>query len=756
MLISPGTRLGTYEIIAPIGAGGMGEVYRAHDSKLDRDVAVKVLPEHLSENKDSLGRFEREAKTVAALSHPNILAIHDFGHAEDVTYAVMELLEGETLRQRLDFATLPLRKAVDLALQMAQGMAAAHDKGVTHRDLKPENVFITVDGRLKILDFGLAKVIDPKKGESESATLSRQTSPGNIMGTMGYMSPEQVRGVEADHRSDIFSFGTILYEMLSGERAFHGESAADTMSAILKEDPEDGRRLPPALERILRRCLEKRAEERFQSARDLGFALEAISDVAEPKEVSGTKTASGSEKASSVAVLPFTNMSSDKEQDYFCEGMAEEIINALAKIGDLSVASRTSAFQFREGGEDLKRIGDALNVKTVLEGSVRTAGNRLRVVAKLVNVDNGYPIWSERYDKEMADVFAIQDEISENIVRALEIKLTDRAQQKRHLPNLEAYQLYLKGLYTWNQHYKDSVERAMRFFEQAAAADPTFALAYVGEAIAYVHLAQFGVLPARKASEKAKAAVERALAIDDNLAESRAAAGLVHQRLDFEWAAAERDFKRALELNPKYVLAYSWYADLLYAVGRFDEAIAMALKGRELDPLSPLANGIVGTAYLLGGDYERAALELERALELDANFVLALINLGVTLACAGSVERAVSLLERAAAVGGRAPLQLATLAYGYGMVGRRSDAESILKELRARAEANYVSPILFSWTYIGCGQKDRAFEWLEKGYEERAPLVNYMAYPVFDDLRSDPRFHDMLRRMDLVNLIQKP
>ena len=753
MPLTPGTCLGPYQILVPLGAGGMGEVYVARDSKLDREVAVKVLPPRLADDAGAQARFEREAKAVAALSHPNILAIHDFGREGGISYAVMELLEGETLRQRLRREPPTRRTAIRFAIQIAQGLSAAHDKGVVHRDLKPENLFVTDDGNLKILDFGLSKLtrVTPEdESVSEEATVSRQTSPGTVMGTTGYMSPEQVRGADADHRTDIFSFGVVLYEMLAGNRPFQGESLADVMSAILKEDPPEHPNVPPMLMRIVSRCLEKKPSERFRSARDLALALEAIgetgSGVSQP-------VAPQDEAPPSIAVLPFTNMSSDEEQEYFCEGMAEEIINALAKMEGLRVVSRTSSFQFKGKAEDIRRIGETLNVATVLEGSVRSAGKRLRITAQLINVSDGFHLWSERYDREMEDVFAVQDEISENIVDALRVKLVGRPtaeRSQRHPTNLEAYHLYLKGQYCWNQYYKQSMEQALHFFELAAEKDPSYALAHAGVAIAHSFLGLYGARRPEEGRPAARAAVERALAIDDRLAEARAAEALVRRYFDFDWAGARRAFEQAIALNPSYALAYSWYGDLQMCAGKPDEGLELAEPGQALDPLSPYANSVIAWAYLTKEQSQKAIRRIEKVLELNSNYVLALVLLSVVYAHLSRHEEAVRVMEQAAAVGGRTSLQLGWLGFTYAAAGRDSDALRILDELKDRAEQHYVSPIFFAWIYIGCGEKDRAMECLETSCRARDPLVIQLnVLPLYNRLRSDGRFRDLLRRLRL-------
>jgi TolB-like protein/Flp pilus assembly protein TadD len=760
MALAAGTHLGSYEILSPLGAGGMGEVYRARDGRLDREVAVKVLSEALAGHSAARQRFEREAKAVASLSHPNILGIHDFGYADAVAYAVMELLNGETLRERLESVRLSPRKAVEIALQVARGLAAAHDRGVVHRDLKPENVFLTTDGQVKVLDFGLAKLARaPATADSDSevATLSKQTTPGTVMGTVGYMSPEQVRGREVDHRSDVFSFGVVLYEMLAGHRPFARDSAADTMSAILKEEPAalSGRvtDLPPVLDRVLRRCLEKEPAERFQSAHDLAFALEIVAGLESAGDSGSASARPGVEKADtmpSIAVLPFTNMSADPEQEYFCEGMAEEILNALTRLEGLRVAARSSAFRFKHEGRDIRRVGEALNVKTVLEGSVRSAGKRLRVTAQLVNVEDGYHIWSERYDRQMEDVFAIQDDITASIVEVLRGKLVGTAPTLRDRdqpPNLEAYHLYLKGQHNWFRRDKDSLVKATRFFEQAAELDPSYVLAHVGVANAYTSLGYYGA-PHAAVSARAHAAIERALTLDPDRAEVRASLGLMHFWLDWDYEGAEREFKRALDQRPDLVLARCWYTFLLYALGRHEESQTCAGKALEQDPLSPYVQMAVGVSQLYPDRGQEAVSALEKAREMDGDLLTTLWLLGLAYGMTGRKPEAVTVLERAATVSGRSPFYVAALAWGCGSANRKADAEALIEELHQRAREEFVAPGFLVWAYAALGATDRAFEWLERSYEARdAHLPQNLDMPFYDAIRPDPRFAEIRRKV---------
>ena len=557
MPLNSGSRLGPYEIVAPLGAGGMGEVYRARDPRLGRDVAIKVISETGVTDSDRLRRFEREARAVAALSHPNILAIFDIG-VGDAPFLVTELLEGETLRAILERGPLSVPRTTELSLQLVAGLSAAHARGIVHRDLKPDNIFITADGLLKILDFGLAKHVEPAITGVESVTRA-QTIPGAVLGTVGYMAPEQVRGLDADQRADIFASGAILFEMLTGQRAFRGLSPADTMSAVLNDPPstlEFNADTPAALARIVRRCLEKDANERFQSARDLGFAIESISDIrAMPGELAGKR-----ERTTSIAVLPFVNLSADVENQYFSDGLAEDVINALTRLPGLRVASRTSSFRFR-GDVDVRQVGRDLGVGAILEGSVRRAGARLRVTAQLTNAEDGYHIWSERYDREMADVFEIQDEIVESIINALAPALLGEAQsaRRRSTENLEAYELYLKGRHFWNQRSPAVVGTAIRCFEEAIGLDPDYALAYAGLADCYSILRVYGWTPTEHSQPRALDAVNKALALDPNLPEAHFSKALYTFHFESHWRAARADFLRALELSPQIALFEAYY-----------------------------------------------------------------------------------------------------------------------------------------------------------------------------------------------------
>jgi eukaryotic-like serine/threonine-protein kinase len=746
----------------------MGEVYRARDSRLDRDVAVKVLPASLLTDADALARFEREAKAVAALSHPNILAIHDFGSEAGIAYAVMELLEGETLRERLDLGPIPQRKALDYAFQIAQGLAAAHDRGIVHRDLKPQNVFVTRDGLVKILDFGLATRRPLDTAGRKQPAVSDQpmaedslTRSGTILGTVGYMSPEQVRGAPADQRSDIFSLGALLYEMLTGVRAFRRDSDVETMMAILREDPMEGsapaRALPPELEEIVDHCLEKSPEERFQSARDLAFALRVTeregrgSGAGRADSDTRRRPASGVTEASSqasIAVLPFRNLSAGGE-DYFSDGMTEEIITALTKIETLQVASRTSAFAFKGKPEDVRRIGATLGVRTVLEGSVRQAGKRLRISAQLVNVADGYHLWSERYDREMEDVFDVQDEISRSIAEALKVRLLPAEEagiSSRGTEDVEAYNDYLKGRYHFNRR---EAPEAIAEFERALSRDPRYSDAYTGLTDSYCIFGFYGGIPTLQAFAKARAAAEKALELSPESAETHVSLALVEHYFGWDLAREEAETRRAIELAPKAAAAYSWLGLMLAFSHRTAEALEMARRATEIEPFSANAQANVAWAYHGARQFEDAIREFRRALHIDPNAPYPLWAIGLTYMLAGRHGEAVESLEKAVAVTkSRQSHYLGLLGGAYAAAGRRPEALALLAELEERSSREYIAPFHLAFLHIPLGNADEAISCLERACADRNALGWWpTASPFYDPLRSHPRFPAVLAKI---------
>ncbi len=753
MSLAPGAQLGPYEILAPLGAGGMGEVYRARDTRLAREVAVKILPEHLAADPEALMRFEREAKAVAALSHPNIVAIHDIGQAHGLVYAVLELLEGEPLRAVLARGPLPPSKAVDYARQIAHGLAAAHDRDIVHRDLKPENLFLTPDGRVEILDFGIAK-LPTEPVTSDSPTVASGTQAGAILGTLDYMSPEQMRGGPVDHRTDLFSFGAVLYEMLTGKSAFHAESPADTIGAVLREDPVSALRVrtgvPEGLVRIVRRCLEKRPGERFQSARDLAFALDDLRRDLDAGR--GTAPASGSSRGPSIAVLPFADLSPHQDQDYFCEGMAEEIVNALTKVEGLHVAARTSAFQFKGRAQDVRAIGAALDVETVLEGSVRTAGTRLRVIAQLIDVADGYHLWSERYDRQMDDVFAIQDEIAAAIADRLKVRLVTAREggpAKRPTENLEAYTLYLKGRYFHARFNRDGFSRARECFERAIAADPAFAHPYAGLAAVHVALAILGWVAPRDVMPAAWQAVRQALALDDGISEAHQTLGSILHYYEWDWSAAEREYRRAVELNPDDPIGRRDYAQLLVQRGRPDEAIAEAQQGIMLDPLALTTHRVLVTVLYFSGRFDEALEEARRTLELEpAYFAVRWFQAAVFIG-QHAYDDALEAIEAGRVYGQGDPILDGMLGLTYGLAGRPADARRVADELQRHRTSGYFPASCIGWVFMGLGEADEAMSWFTRAFEEKDGMCSFYGAPLYAPIRGDVRFQDLVRRIGL-------
>jgi len=747
MPLAPGVRLGPYEVVSPLGAGGMGEVYKARDPRLGRDVAIKVLPGSLASDPSRLHRFEQEARAVAALSHANILAIFDIGTG-DVPFLVTELLEGETLRAVIERGPVPMRRATDIALQLVAGLATAHGRGIVHRDLKPENVFLTRDGTVKILDFGLAKCETGLGGAAAADHTMAATSAGVILGTVGYMAPEQIRGEPADPRSDIFAVGTVLYEMVSGQRAFHGDSPADTMSAVLREQPPDlmlRTGTPPAVARIVRRCLEKDPAERFQSARDVRFALEAVTDA--PDASPALRAAD----QKSIAVLPFANMSADAENQYFSDGLAEELINALTRLPGLHVASRTSAFRFRGREIDIRQIGKELGVATVLEGSVRKSGNRLRITGQLINVADGYHVWSERYDREMADMFAIQDEIVEAIVKAIAPSLAGeaRAAIKRGTDNREAYELYLNGRHHWHQRSPMALKTALRLFEEVTTLDRDYALAYAGIADCLAILRAYGWLPASTCRARAREAIDRAHALDASLPQVNFSYGLYLFLLESNAAAALTWVQRAAALDPRMVEAQVYQAMIHAYQGHAAETLAYASSARRLDPVSPFAHFVSAISFCVLSLFEEAADAASHVLELQPDSTTGLWPLGIALTGLGRIDPALATLERLCQLS-RAPIYVGQLGLAYGVAGRHDDARRLLNELDERASrGEYVAPCARLAIAIGLDDISGIRGGLAACVDDTTPgnTVKVVCGPVLERYRSDSEIDSLCGRI---------
>jgi serine/threonine protein kinase/tetratricopeptide (TPR) repeat protein len=741
MPLSTGTKLGPYEILALVGAGGMGEVYRARDPRLDRVVAIKVSGAQFSE------RFEREAKTIAALNHPNICQVYDVGP----DYLVMEFIEGAPLSGPLN-PDVALRYAV----QIADALSAAHAKGITHRDLKPANVLVTASG-IKLLDFGLALLSRDANGAGAAAGSTAtigMTQAGTILGTAAYMSPEQAEAKAVDARSDVFSFGLVFYEMLSGRRAFPGDSAIAIMAAILHKEPAP-LPLAPALQHILDRSLRKSPADRFQSMalvkEALLAAISGISSHATAALPHLEAPSSPVDRTPSIAVLPFANMSRDSDDEYFSDGLAEEIINALTQVPELKVIARTSAFAFKGKNEDIRKIAETLGVSSVLEGSVRRAGARIRVTAQLIRAEDGSHLWSQRYESEMTDVFAIQDEISAAIVQQLRLNLMGHSLLKRAATNVAAYEATLEGRYHLTQYTPAAIERGRQCFERAIALDPQYAPAYAGLADFHIWQAAVGSAPTLQALPLGRQAALRALELDPQLAEAHALLGQICAALDYDWGAAEQHYLRAIASNPAAAAVRFTYAYwCLRPTGRLAEALSEAERALELDPLSQ-SYGVV-RAYLLSfaGRYEEAVKVARRSFDMNPSHSLAQFVLSYVLACQGRSEEAVDLAERALQIHGRYPLSLAWVGGVLAMTGHRDAARGIVAELEAMAGAT--SSVAGPLTVVNSalGNLDEAFRWADRAIDQRdQQVIGLKTTPFFENLRSDPRYPALLQRMSL-------
>jgi TolB-like protein/Tfp pilus assembly protein PilF len=787
MSLGHGSRLGSYEIVGLLGAGGMGEVYRARDERIGRDVAIKVLPPEFASDPERLRRFEQEARAAGRLNHPNILAVYDVGTFEGAPYIVTELLEGETLRDRLAGGGLTLRKGVEFGVQIAQGLSAAHEKGIVHRDLKPANVFVTNDGHVKILDFGIAKLVAPRNpGEpAQATTVVEATEAGATLGTVGYMSPEQVRGQAVDHRSDIFSLGCVLHELFSGRSPFRRDTAADTASAILHGDPAP---LPGAVPRglngIIRRCLEKRPEDRFQSARDLAFDLQAAAEAlaagpvtrpaAQPRRLLWAGAAGlvavaaaslylvvlrgrsaapvTASQIRSLAVLPLANLSGDPAQEYFSDGMTEELITNLSKISALKVISRTSVMQFKGTKKPLREIAQALGVDGIIEGSVLRAGDRVRITAQLINAATDTHLWAESYERDMRDVLALQGEVARAV--AGEVKAAVTPQEKARLAsarpvNPEAYDAYLKGLHHWYALTPADLDTAQRYFELALAKDPNYALAYAGVSLVWAGRQQMGFTAPSEAAPKAKAAALRAVALDDTVAEAHYALAIVRAWSDWDWSGAEPEFKRAIELNPSFPDARAYYSHYLMNMQRPDEALPQMERALELDPFNALLQTLYAVDLLYVRRFDDAIAQARRALQTAPDCPPANCALWWAYEAKGMDNEAFAVAKPLynSVYGVREVAE--ALDRGYAEGGYRVAMRRAADVLAAHARTTYVNPTDVANLYLSGGDKDRALEWLEKGLAARDPNLPYLGVPFYDGVRSDPRFQSLLRRIGL-------
>ena len=792
-----GRTLGHYRIVEKIGEGGMGEVYRAHHERLDRDVAIKVLPERVAANTDRLRRFEREAKAVASLSHSNILEIFDFDTEGDVTYAVTELLEGETLREHLQESRgpLPWRQVQEIGAAVANGLGAAHGKGVVHRDIKPSNIFLCSDERVKILDFGLAATHEVVDSEAETGSIEAAlTHEGSVMGTVGYMAPEQVRGEPADPRTDIFAFGCVLYEMLTGERAFKRDTAAEIMTAILREEPpslaESGVQVTPDVAKAVQHCLEKNPERRFQSAADLAFALGSESEVtastAMPSEISlarrwmmpmlaiagivvvalgmvfgpGILERFGGQPEQppirSIALLPLENLTGDPEQAYFVDGLHDELITTFAQISAFDkVIGRTSVMGFRDSDTPIREIGERLGVDAVLEGSVRQAGDTVRTAVQLIDARTEENLWAESFDRNLTDILVLQSEVARAVAREISLSLTpddDRRLAGSRVVDEEAYRLYLRGARLSRLvETPENLGRAQDFFERAVEKDPEYAEPHVGLARVFLQLGHYYYGPT-EFMPKVHAAALRAVELDDSSADAHALLGAVKLFWEWDWAGAETALRRAVALNPGNWEAALYYANYLVLVDRPDEAVAVMQRASELDPLNVLVHRGLGWIYGLTGRFDEGIEHMVSTLELYPNDAMAHYDLAVNYAGAQRYDEASQEIDRLmelAPAFRSSPIMLATLIWTHVHAGRRAEAKDAMERLRELSEVIFVAPSSMAFALLSLGEIQPAIEHFEKAYEiHDTQLLAFALAPELTGLSSHPGIQGIFRRMN--------
>lgn len=774
-----GEKVSHYEITRKLGAGGMGIVYAANDSRLGRSVAIKFLPEDCASNAVARGRFEREAQTASSLNHPNICTIFDIGEHKGQPFLVMELLNGKTLREVIGGRSLKIDNLIELGAEVADALDAAHSSNIIHRDIKSTNIFVDNRGHARLLDFGLAKLVrDPQlevgdwMAPTQNYTEEVHTGTGAVLGTMKYMAPEQARGEEVDVRADLFSLGVVLYEMATGKTPFGGRTIAVTFDEILNKDPEPCSKLnssvPSDLDTLISRAMAKSVEERYQSARELLADLKRVGSsptfvpppsvvdvdrMDETISVSSRLVDTASDAPpSSIAVLPFVNLSGNPENDYFGDGLAEDLITTLMRIEGVHVAARTSTFQYKGQSLDVREIGRQLGVATVLEGSFRIVGNRIRVTANYIDVNDGYQLWSDRLDRDMDDIFELQDEMTKTIVAALELTLGGQSRSQvvvRPTQDAEAYNHYLRGRYHWKKRSPADIHKAVASFREALDIDPDYALAHAGLADCYVMLSTYAVMPRRVVMPQAKEAAKRAMELDGTIAEAHAALGMVAAMHDFQWNEAERHFEDALHLAPDHATARYWYAlFVLLPCGRFDEALGQANWAAQLDPVNPSIAAASAMVHYMQRDYPRARESLRSALDLDPDHPLSNITLGWVETIDARFDEAINAFEHCKAM---RVVVSGGFAWAHLRAGNRDEAQAHLAQLeemsrQGNAQADFEMVRYFAAT----GDLDRAFECLDRTIDERAGTVFWLnVNPAYDALKSDSRFAGVLARLNL-------
>jgi len=737
-----GTKLGDYEILGLIGKGGMASVYQARDVRLGRSVAIKFLAPELAPDDEARRRFMREARAVSALDHPNICTIHRIDEAPDgQLYLVMAHYGGETLKTRLARGVVSVGEAIDIAAQVAKGLSHAHAAGIVHGDIKPANIMLTSGGLVKILDFGIAK----PAGDEETITRT-----GLILGTVAYMAPEQLRGERGDGRSDVWALGVVLYEMLAGHRPFAASSIEAAATAILSMQPRPVTEVrpdaPAGVAAVIAACLEKDRARRIAGAAELQMHLEQLRD--RPGTGPTLPLLAPARPNPSIAVLPFTNMSTDADQQFFCDGLAEELITSLAKLEGLRVVARASAFQFRGGAQDLKQIAQQLGVEAALMGSVRKSGNRIRVTAQLVNLADGYHLWSDRYDREMDDIFAVQDDIARAVVKRLQVELLEgstRTLVRRPTTNMDAYAWYLRGRHFRYSRY--NVAEASGCYEQSIRLDPAYAAAWAGVADAAVMAGYYGLKKPGEMANKARQAVNRALTLDGTLADAHEALARILFWFDWEWPSAEREYKQAIELAPANADVRISYASFLEFIGKPEAALKEIEHARDIDPLSVHACIATGIAHLMANRYDESASELTRALELHPDNGLARWYLGFGYLAQQRPNDALSELRGVPASMSTLPIYLALLGAAHAGAGRTDEAQRILDGLRERSTKEYISPYALAMTEFAVGEIDASLDHLHEAFDERSPTLMALQLPYWDAVRSDDRFVALINNM---------
>ncbi len=793
MTITVGTRLGRYEIRSKIGEGGMGEVYLALDTELGRTVAIKILSEAFASDQQRLQRFIQEAKAASALNHPHILTIYEIGSVGASRFIATEFIDGDTLRQRIN-AGMKLAEILEIAIQIAGALSAAHAAGIIHRDIKPENIMIRRDGVVKVLDFGLAKLTAHEAAtidtEAPTKTLFK-TDPGTVVGTVVYMSPEQARGMPVDARTDIFSFGVVLYEMVAGCLPFAGSTSSEVLASILSEkEPQPlarySREVPAELERIVSKALRREREQRYQTTKDLLLDLQSLKQQLEfqaelersagvepggepPVRANGGRAVASSRQSAvqdrahatsapeirSLAVLPLENLSANPEDEYFADGMTDALITTLAQIGALRVISRTSVMRYKGARKALPEIARELKVEAVIEGTVVRSGSRVRIAAQLIEAATDTHLWGRNYESDVRDVLALQSDVARTIAHEIQIQLTP--QEKARLAGTrpvdpEAYEAFLKGRHHWYRRSPDALKKALEYLQQAIAKDPTFAMAYAGLADAYNSLGWdiFGILPPEESFPKAKDAAKKALELDPNCAEAHAALGNAAMCYDWDWVTAETEFRRAIELKPQYGPVHIWYSHFLRAMGQNEESFEEARRALECDPLGLVLNMHMGWHYVYSREYQQAIEQLLKTLELDPGFIMTHVFLGEAYEQMGMFAQAIAEFEKAVNLSEREPIYLAGLGHAFAVSGRRDEALQTIQELNQLSTRRYVSARGVAEIYMGLGDKEQAFAWLDKAFQQRNGwLLHLKENPRYDILRTDPRYRDLVRRMNL-------